>query len=313
MVSGGLIIVVFLLLYRKIEAVGKISVVLGSIVVLTILWVIISGLTHQHHAVHLLPSLGESFFNKKFIGAVGLGSVQTVYAYLGYYNVCHLGGEIKEPGKNIPRSIFISIAGIAILYLLMNVSVMSVLPWQSIKKDDHHLVSSFMESIYGLKAGAIITVLILFVAMASLFAVVLGYSRVPYAAAADGNFFKIFSRLHPTKDFPYVSLIVLCAIGLLFSFIFRSIGDVIRAILAMRILIQFIGQAVGVVLLRRRSGDKDLPFKMLLFPIPVILSIAVWVFLFISTGWYALYGTIIATMGVVVYFLKERSSNPKRP
>jgi len=313
MVSGGLIIVVFLLLYRKIEAVGKISVVLGSIVVLTILWVIISGLTHQHHAVHLLPSLGESFFNKKFIGAVGLGSVQTVYAYLGYYNVCHLGGEIKEPGKNIPRSIFISIAGIAILYLLMNVSVMSVLPWQSIKKDDHHLVSSFMESIYGLKAGAIITVLILFVAMASLFAVVLGYSRVPYAAAADGNFFKIFSRLHPTKDFPYVSLIVLCAIGFLFSFIFRSIGDVIRAILAMRILIQFIGQAVGVVLLRRRSGDKDLPFKMLLFPIPVILSIAVWVFLFISTGWYALYGTIIATMGVVVYFLKERSSNPKRP
>jgi len=170
-----------------------------------------------------------------------------------------------------------------------------------------------MESIYGLKAGAIITVLILFVAMASLFAVVLGYSRVPYAAAADGNFFKIFSRLHPTKDFPYISLIVLCAIGLLFSFIFRSIGDVIRAILAMRILIQFIGQAVGVVLLRRRSGDKDLPFKMLLFPIPVILSIAVWVFLFISTGWYALYGTIIATMGVVVYFLKERSSNPKRP
>jgi len=307
MVSGGLIIVVFLLLYRKIEAVGKISVVLGSIVVLTILWVIISGLTHQHHQVHLLPSSGKSFFNKNFIGAVGLGSVQTVYAYLGYYNVCHLGGEIKEPGKNIPRSIFISIIGIAILYLLMNVSVMSVLPWQSIKKGDHHLVSSFMESIYGLKAGAIITVLILFVAMASLFAVVLGYSRVPYAAAADGNFFKIFSKLHPTKDFPYISLTVLCAIGFLFSFIFRSIGDVIRAILAMRILIQFIGQAVGVVLLRRRLGDKDLPFKMLLFPLPVILSIAVWVFLFIATGWYALYGTIIAAMGVVVYFLKERS------
>src|SRR6476620_11446244 len=134
MVSGGLIIVVFLLLYRKIEAVGKISVVLGSIVVLTILWVIISGLSHQHHGVHLLPSLGESFFNKKFIGAVGLGSVQTVYAYLGYYNVCHLGGEIKEPGKNIPRSIFISIVGIAILYLLMNVSVMSVLSWEGVKK-----------------------------------------------------------------------------------------------------------------------------------------------------------------------------------
>jgi fructoselysine transporter len=307
MVSGGLIIVVFLLLYRKIEAVGKISVVLGSIVVFTILWVVISGLSHQHHAVNLLPSGGESFFNKNFIAAVGLGSVQTVYAYLGYYNVCHLGGEIKEPGRNIPRSIFVSIAGIAVLYLLMNISVMSVLPWQSIKKGDHHLVSSFMESIYGVNAGTVITILILCVAMASLFAVILGYSRVPYAAAADGNFFKIFSKLHPTKEFPYISLIVLCAIGFLFSLLFRSIGDVIRAILAMRILIQFIGQAVGVVLLRRRLGDKDLPFKMLLFPVPVVLSIAVWIFLFVSTGWYALYGTLIAATGIIVYFLKERS------
>jgi len=307
MVSGGLIIVVFLLLYRKIEAVGKISVVLGSIVVFTILWVIITGLSHQRHSVNLLPSLGESFFNKDFISAIGLGSVQTVYAYLGYYNVCHLGGEIKEPGRNIPRSIFISIAGIAVLYLSMNISVMSVLPWQSIRKDNHHLVSSFMEIIYGVNAGTVITILILCVAMASLFAVILGYSRVPYAAAADGNFFKIFSKLHPTKEFPYISLIVLCATGFLFSLLFRSIGDVIRAILAMRILIQFIGQAVGVVLLRRRLGDEDLPFKMVLFPVPVILSIAVWIFLFVSTGWYALYGTLIAATGIIVYFLKERS------
>ena len=266
MVSGGLIIVVFFLLYRKIEVVGKISVVLGSIVVITILWVIISGLSHQQHSIHLLPSSGESFFNKHFISAVGLGSVQTVYAYLGYYNVCHLGGEIKEPGKNIPRSIFISITGIAFLYLLMNVSIMSVLPWQSIKKDDHHLVSSFMENIYGLNAGTVITALILFVAMASLFAVILGYSRVPYAAAADGNFFKIFSKLHPTKEFPYISLIVLCGIGFLFSLIFRSIGDVIRAILAMRILIQFIGQAVGIVLLRRRLGDRRSSIQNVIIP-----------------------------------------------
>jgi amino acid transporter len=310
LVSGGLIIAVFLLLYRKIEAVGKISVVLGSIVVLTILWIIISGLSHQHHSVGILPPKGESFFNKAFIAAIGIGSVQTVYAYLGYYNVCHLGGEIKEPGRNIPRSIFISITGIAILYLLMNVSVMSVLPWQSVKKDDHHLVSSFMESIYGINGGTVVTILILCIAMASLFAVVLGYSRVPYAAAADGNFFKGFSKLHPTKEFPYVSLIVLCATGFLFSMIFRSVGEVVRAILAMRILVQFIGQAVGIVLLRQRLGDRDLPFKMWLFPIPVILSIAVWIFLFVSTGWFALYGSLIAVAGVAVFFIKE-SANKK--
>ncbi len=305
-VSGALVILVFCLLYRKIETIGKISVVLGSIVILTILWIIVSGLTHQHHAVAFLPAAGESFFNKAFLAAIGYGSVQTVYSYLGYYNVCHLGAEIKTPEKNIPRSIFISIAGIGLLYLLMNISVMSVMPWQSVKGADKHLVSSFMEQLYGAAAGNAVTVLILFIALSSLFAVVLGYSRVPYAAAVDGNFFVLFAKLHPTKGFPYISLIVLCAVGFVFSLLFR-LGDVIKAILAMRILIQFIGQGVGVVLLRRRFGAKDLPFKMWLYPLPVILSIGVWLFLFQATGWFALYGFIIAATGVVVYFIKEKS------
>lgn len=306
MVSGGLVILVFLLLYRKIETIGRISVVLGTIVILTILWIIVSGLSHQQHLLHLLPPTGESFFNQGFIAAIGLGSLQTVYAYLGYYNVCHLGGEIKEPGKNIPKSIFISITGIAILYLLMNASVMSVVPWQSVKGTDKFLVSSFMEQLFGNSAASMVTVLILFIALSSLFAVVLGYSRVPYAAALDGNFFKIFSKLHPTKEFPYVSLIVLCAVGFLFSLIFK-LENAIKAILAMRILVQFIGQAVGVVLLRKKFGSKDLPFKMFLFPIPVILSIAVWIFLFWSTGLFALWGGLIAIAGVAVYFIKEKA------
>jgi fructoselysine transporter len=308
MISGGLVIIVFLLLYRKIETIGKISVVLGTIVILTIFWIIISGLTHQHHTVNLLPVKGENFFNKTFVVAIGLGSVQTVYAYLGYYNVCHLGGEIREPGRNIPRSIFISIAGIAVLYLLMNYSVMSVMPWQLVKGDDKYLVSSFMESLFGEQAAMVVTGLILCIALSSLFAVVLGYSRVPYAAAVDGNFFKVFSKIHPTKNFPHVSLIALCAIGFLFSLILK-LGDAIKAILAMRIMVQFIGQAVGVVLLRRRFRDKELPFKMWLFPIPVILSIAVWIFLFISTGSLALYGSLIAFAGVGIYFIKERAGN----
>lgn len=310
-VSGSVILLVFLLLYRKIETIGKISLLLGSIVVLTITWIIISGLTHQQHSVALLPQAGEFFFSHAFFAAIGFGSVQTVYSYLGYYNVCHLGGEIRNPGQNIPRSIFGSIAGIAVLYLLMNISVMSVVPWQSVNKDDKHLVSSFMEQVYGNGAGNVVTVLVLCIALSSLFAVVLGYSRVPYAAATDGNFFRAFAKLHPTKDFPYVSLMVLCAVGLLFSMLFR-LGDVIKAILAMRILVQFIGQAVGVVLLRKRFGSKDLPFKMWLFPVPVVLSIGVWLFLLQATGWFALWGSLIAVAGVIVFFIKEKTTR-KQP
>lgn len=305
MISGGLVILVFLLLYRKIETIGKISVVLGSVAVITILWIIISGLLHRQHSLQVLPLGNESFFSCAFWAAVGNGSLKTVYAYLGYYNVCHLGGEIKNPEKNIPRSIFISITGIAILYLLMNISVMGVIRWQSVNKNDMHMVSSFMEQLYGHQAGIIVTALILLIAFSSLFALVLGYSRVPYAAAADGNFFRAFSKLHPTKKFPYVSLIFLCILGFVFSLLFR-LESAINSILAMRIIVQFIAQAVGVALLRKRFGTKDLPFKMWLFPVPVILSIGVWLFLFISTGWFALWGSLIALTGVLVFFLAKR-------
>jgi fructoselysine transporter len=307
-ISGSLVILVFILLYRKIETIGKISVVMGTIVVLTILWIIISGLLHQQHPVKLMPTGEGSFFTYAFWAAVGQGSVKTVYSYLGYYNVCHLGGEIKKPEVNIPRSIFISIAGIAALYLLMNISVMGVIPWQSVLEGDKYLVSSFMEKIYGHQSGVMVTVLILCIAFSSLFAVVLGYSRVPYAAAVDGNFFKVFSKLHPTKNFPYISLIFLCALGFVFS-LFMKLSQVISSILAMRIIIQFIGQSVGVALLRQRFGSKDLPFKMFLFPIPVIVSIAIWLFLFVSTGWFALWGSLIAVAGVIVYFIIRSGKN----
>ena len=305
-VSAGLIIFVLLLLYRRIETIGKISVIFGSIVILTIIWIVISGLSHQHHTIKLWPTGDESFFSFAFWSAVAYGSIKSVYSYLGYYNVCHLGGEIKRPEVNIPRSIFISIAGIASLYLLMNVAVMGVVPWQSVKEDDRYLVSTFMEQLYGHPAAVVVTVLILCIAMSSLFAVVLGYSRVPYAAAIDGNFFTIFSRLHPTKNFPYISLLVLCGSGLIFS-LFMKLPDVITAILAMRIVVQFMAQAVGVVLLRRRLGSAGLPFKMWLYPVPVIVSIVIWIFLLYHNE-FALYGGLIAIAGVGVYFIKKAIS-----
>jgi fructoselysine transporter len=303
-ISGALVLFVLLLLYRKIEVVGKISVVLGIIVICTILWIIFAGLSNPQQEVKWLPVGEESFFRFSFWAAVAHGSIRTVYAYLGYYNVCHLGGEIKNPGKNIPRSIFISIGGIALLYLLMNVSVMSVIPWQAVDPGDKYLVSTFMEKLYGGKAAVIVTALILCIAMSSLFAVVLGYSRVPYAAAVDGNFFKVFARLHPVKQFPHISLLVLCALGFLFSLVMK-LSDVITAILAMRIVVQFMAQGVGVTLLRRREGAAKLPFKMWLYPLPVVISLAIWFFLLWHNK-YAWHGVLIALAGVIIYYIVNR-------
>lgn len=287
-VSGAVIIFITFLLYRKIDSIGKIGVLLWTGVLLTLGWIIIGGIAHGNFLTPLKNMNNDFGWGQLLSFAFGQACVQTIYSYLGYYNVCHLGGEIKEPGKNIPRSMFISIIGIAILYLAMNMSVSSVISWQEIKQwqltnQNNFVVSTFLERLYGHTAAKIGTVMILWVALASLFAVMLGYSRVPYAAAVDGAFFKIFGKLHPTKNFPYVSLLILAGFAFVFSMLFKM-KYIIGGILAMRIMVQFISQAVGVVLLRRRNGTGNLPYKMPLYPIPVILAIIMWLLIFSATG-----------------------------
>jgi fructoselysine transporter len=304
LVSIAVILLITFLLYRKIETIGKISVALWVCVLLLITWIIIGGLAHNATHYSPLPAQGSEFFRAAFWVALGQGSVKTIYSFLGYYNVCHLGGEIIKPEKNIPRSIFISVAGISILYLCMNLSVVHVLPWQEVK-NYKFIVSIFFERTFGQTAAGIATILVLFVAFSSLFAVLLGYSRVPYAAAIDGNFFPAFGKIHPTKGFPHISLLFIAGLAIVFSLSF-SLKEVISAILAMRILIQFIAQAIGVVLLRRRKKESRLPFKMWMFPLPVIISVLIWLFVFISTGMLALWGTLIAVAGVGVYYLREK-------
>jgi fructoselysine transporter len=304
-VSGVIVIAVTALLYRNIRAIGKISVFLWAGVIITILWIILSGFTHHRVDYSPWPADRGSWFSGAFALLVGQASVKTVYSYLGYYNVCHLGGEIRDPGRNIPRSIFISIIVVALFYLAMNLSIVGVIPWKE-AMNSKFVISLFMERIYGERTARIATLLVLWIAFASLFAVVLGYSRVPYAAAADGNFFPIFARLHPKKDFPYVSLLFVAGLGFCFCLLLR-LADAINAILAMRILVQFVAQAVGVVLLRRRKGTADLPFRMWLYPLPVILSVVIWIYIWFSTGIASLLGLFLAACGIVVFYLVRDS------
>jgi fructoselysine transporter len=308
-VSIVVILLLTVLLYRKIETIGKLSVLLWLGVLVTIGWIIIGGATHATVSYNFLPEDGTVFFKAAFWAALGQASVKTIYSYLGYYNVCHLGGEIMHPQKNIPRSIFLSVAGIAVLYLAMNWSIVSVIPWREAKQYDF-IVSVYFEKLYGIAAARIATALVLWVAFASLFAVLLGYSRVPYAAALDGNFFPVFARLHPTKNFPYISLLYIAGLGILFSFTFTLKG-VISAILAMRILVQFIAQAIGVVLLRRRKKASELPFRMWWYPVPVIVSVAIWLFVFIATGTYALWGMVMTMLGVLAFYIKSKIESRK--
>lgn len=300
-----LIVIAVALLYRRITTIGKISTVLWMVVLGTILWLIYGGATHFNASRVFTYPAGAWSFSWIFFAGLGHASVQTVYSYLGYYNVCNLGGEMKDPGRNIPRAIFFSIFGIAILYFLMQTSILSVIPWQE-AQNSGFVVSLFVERTFGMHWATFATALILVLAFGSIFSATLGYSRVPYAAALDGNFFSIFARLHPTKRFPYVSLLALGGASIVIC-LFFNLFSVIRAILAMRCLIQFVGQAVGLMLLHRRWKAERWPFRMWLYPVPVVIAIAGWIAIFISTGRTPMLASLVAMVaGILVYLGRAR-------
>lgn len=313
--SGALVVFMVWLLYRNIQSIGRLSVVLWCITGGTLVWLIFSGIPHfnlSQALPHALPAASVKGTGLLLFAALGQASLKAVYSYLGYYNVCHLGAEIRSPERNIPRAIFISITGIAILYLLMQTMVMGNLDWHTVARSEF-VVSLYFEKIYNHATAQVATALVLCIALASLFSVLLGYSRVPYAAAVDGLFFKIFGRVHPRHRIPHVSLLMLGGLGFVFALLFKM-REVITAIITMRIIVQFFAQAVGVIAWHRR--DRERPWRMPLFPLPAILSMLIWLGIFVSADWWYIAGAggIIA-LGVVLYFLflNHRDAEAQRP
>ncbi len=199
-VSGGLVLLLVVLLYRRITTIGKISVLLWTGVVGTLLWLIWGGATHFN--AKMAFDFPPGAFSLSWVWFAGLGAamVNTVYSYWGYYNICHLGGEIRNPERNIPRGIFLSIFGITLLYLAMQTSILGVVPWRE-AQNSKFIVSTFVERLYGHHAAQAATWMVLWIALASVFSVLLGYSRVPYSAALGRKFLSDIRTPAPDQTF----------------------------------------------------------------------------------------------------------------
>ena len=302
--SGALVLFLVILLYRRIKTIGRISVLLWIGVVATLLWLIWGGLRHFNAKLAFDFPPGAFQISWIWFAALGSGMVKTVYTYWGYYNICNLGGEIRDPERNIPRGIFLSIFGIAILYLALQTSILGVVPWRE-AQNSPSLASLVIERLYGHTAAQVMTAMVLWIALASVFSVLLGYSRVPYAAALDGNFFRVFARVHPTKRFPHVSLLVLGALAFLLS-ITLDLETSISGILALRLLVQFVGQAIGLMVLRKRWRGDQFPFKMWFYPIPAVLTICGCCWLFWQTGSARKWGLLEIALGAAAFLIRAR-------
>src|SRR6202166_3310326 len=239
-----------LLLYRRITVIGRLSKVLWFFVMGTMGWIIFAGLTHLNAAQALDFPPGAFTLSRNFFMGLGGAMLIATYDYWGYYNVAFLGDEVKDPGRNIPRALLLSIALVACLYLVMNICILAVVPWREMVQGGKnnsglYVVSLFMQKIYGAWAARLVTGLVMLAAFASVFSLMLGYSRVPYAAAKDGNYFRALAKVHPVYRIPHVSLLVLGVVAAAFCFL--RLQDAIAALVVIRILIQFLVQAVGVI------------------------------------------------------------------
>jgi amino acid transporter len=293
------------LVYRRITFIGKLTVVLFAGMLATVLWIVVAGLANFHPKVVFDFPPGAFHFSTGFFLGLGSAMLIAMYDYLGYYDICYIGGEVKNPERTLPRSIVYSILAIAALYLLMNVSLIAVVPWRE-AMHSKYIASQFIEKLYGPRVAGFATVLIIWTAFASLFALLVGYSRIPYAAAANGHFFRIFARLHPTGHFPHVSVLVIGILSILASF--WALDAVISALLTSRILIQFIAQILALDYLRKHRPEIRRPFRMWLYPVPSAIAFLGWTYIFLTSGWtYAGFGVLTLVVGLGFYAVFTRS------
>jgi amino acid transporter len=295
------------LAYRRIEAAGRVMLILWLGMLATVTWVIVVGLARFDASIAFDLPPGAWTLNSRF--ALGLGAALGVamYDFLGYYQICYLGDEVHDAPRTLPIAILISVVLVALIYLMMNLSIIGVIPWREVIASSH-IGSDLMLRLQGPNAARLITALIVWTAFASCFAALLSYSRIPYASARSGQFFVSLAQTHSRGDFPHRSLLLVAAISMLACLF--PLDSVISALLASRIIIQFVGQIATVFYVRLRPDlSSRLRFRMVLFPIPAFVALAGWLYVFRTTDqWILAFGIGSLAVGLLAFLAWDRSS-----
>jgi len=314
--AAGACLLVTALLYRNISQVTRLAWIMFIGVLAAIAGVIVSGFAHASAlggwhmpvapAAAALPGLSVQ------LRGLAQGTLLATYCYWGYYNICFLGSEVKRPEKTIPRAILLSVLFVSAFYVAMNLAVLPSLGSAAGHIAESavvrvQLVADIARSAFGGWAGYTIAALVVWTAFASVFSLLLGYSRVPYAAARDGNYFRFLAAVHPRHGIPHRSLV---ALGLVASaFCFLTLTQVITLLVITRIVLQFFLQHCGVILLRIQRPHFERPFRMPWFPLPPLIAMAGFVFMLVNRA-HALKGLAvaagIAVSGSLIYLIRAK-------
>jgi basic amino acid/polyamine antiporter, APA family len=270
----------------------------------------VTGLLHFHPQFAFGFPAGAFHLSTEFFTGLGAALLIATYDYWGAYNICFLGAEVRNPGRTIPLAIVWSVGLVAVLYLLLNTSVLGSMPWQELigqagTNARLSVAAVVVQRAYGAVAGQVVALLVVWTAFASVYALLLGYSRVPYAAALDDNYFRIFARVHPRHRIPHVSLLMLAGVAMLFCVL--QLADLVAALVVIRILLQFLLQQVGVIILRHTQPEMNRPFRIWLYPLPPVLAIAGFLYILFSRPHFAreiFFAMVVVLTGSATYLLR---------
>ncbi|GHF87837.1 amino acid transporter [Amycolatopsis bartoniae] len=307
-VGIAIVAVVVFALWRRIGEIGKLTTVLFGVMLFSVFAVIIAAFTHFDGGQAFGFTPGAFGSGGAFWTGLGAGLVIAIYDYLGYNTTAYLGAELRDPGRTLPRSVIYSVLGIMALYFLLQVGVLGAVPWQEVQNSSS-IASLVLERTWGGVAAKIISVAIVITAFGSVFAGLLGGSRVPYEAARDKLFLPWFAKLHPRLNFPTVGLLamgVITAIGSLFT-----LTDVINMALAVLVIVQSVAQVAAIVVLRRRQPNLRRPYRQWLYPVPTVLALVGWGYIFYSASplskWLTLAWVVVGVVAYLIWAKVERT------
>ncbi|HWG21549.1 MAG TPA: APC family permease [Terracidiphilus sp.] len=306
--AAGACLLVTALLYRNLRAVTRLAWILFAGVLTAIAGVISAGFAHGAAIGGLHAGAAQPVIH----AARGLaeGTLLATYCYWGYYNITFLGSEVRRPERTIPRAILISVLLVAAMYLAMNLAALPTVgeaAGATGAAAHQRLVAEMAQAAFGTWAGWAMSALVVWTALASVFSLLLGYSRVPYAAAREGNYFRFLAAVHPKHHIPHRSLVALGMVAACFCFF--SLTQVITMLVVTRILLQFFLQQIGVMLLRVQRPELERPFRIPLYPLPPLAAMAGFVFVLVNRP-HALGGLAVAAgigvSGTAIYLVRAR-------
>jgi amino acid transporter len=302
-------LLIMVALFRKIGQIGKLTTVLFVVMLAAVLSTIVAAFSHFSAAQAFAFTPGAfDLGGGTFWAGLGAGLIIAVYDYLGYNTSAYLGGEVRDPARTIPRSIVLSILGIMSLYFLLQVGVLGSIPLDELK-DATSVASTVLEQAWGSGTARVITVLIVVAAIGSVFAGLLGGSRVPFEAARDKVFLPVFAKLHPKLNLPTAGVLTMGAITIIGSLF--TLTTIINAAVATLVLIQSLAQVAAIVVLRRRQPNLTRPYRQWLYPVPTVIALVGWIYVYVSATWLSIGLSVgwiaLGCIAFLVYAKAERT------